>query len=47
MLLLIKMELKGDLCGKDNFRKSHRSIDGDAIVSALEKHLKQHLWKTA
>ncbi len=33
--------------GKYNFRKSDGSIDVDAMVSALEKHLKQHFWKTA
>ena len=41
------MELKGDLCGKDNFRKSDRRIDVDETVSTLEKHLKQHFWRTA
>lgn len=33
--------------GKYNFRKSDGSIDVDAMVCALEKHLKQHFWKTA
>lgn len=33
--------------GKYNFRKSDGSIDVNAMVSALEKHLKQHFWKTA
>lgn len=33
--------------GKYNFRKSDGRIDLDAMVDALEKHLKQHFWKTA
>ena len=33
--------------GKYNFRKSDGCVDLDAMVSALEKHLKQHFWKTA
>ncbi len=32
--------------GKYNFRKSNGNIDMDAMVNALEKHLKQHFWKT-
>lgn len=33
--------------GKYNFKKSDGHIDVDLMVSALEKHLKQHFWKTA
>ena len=33
--------------GKYNFKKSDGRIDLDAMVSALEKQLKQHFWKTA
>jgi len=33
--------------GKYNFKKSGGDIDVDAMVSALEKHLKQHFWKAA
>lgn len=33
--------------GKYNFKKSNGGIDVDAMVSALEKHLKQHFWKAA
>jgi TnpA family transposase len=32
--------------GKYNFRKSDGNIDVEAMISALEKHLKQHFWKT-
>ena len=32
--------------GKYNFKKSNGDIDMNAIVSALEDHLKQHFWKT-
>lgn len=31
--------------GKYNFKKSDGDIDVEAMVSALEKHLKQHFWK--
>ena len=33
--------------GKYSFRKSDGSIDLDAMVGMLEKHLKKHFWKTA
>jgi hypothetical protein len=32
--------------GKYNFKKSDGRIDLDTMASALEKHLKQHFWKT-
>ena len=32
--------------GKYHFRKSDGNIDVDFMVNALEKHLKQHFWKT-
>lgn len=31
--------------GKYNFKKNDGDIDVEAMVSALEKHLKQHFWK--
>lgn len=31
--------------GKYNFKKSNGGIDVNSMVSALEKHLKQHFWK--
>lgn len=33
--------------GKYNFKKSNGEIDIQAMVNALEKHLKQHFWKAA
>ena len=33
--------------GKYNFKKSNGDIDVDAMVNALEKHLKKHFWKAA
>jgi hypothetical protein len=30
-----------------SFKKSNGEIDVAAMVDALEKHLKQHFWKTA
>lgn len=33
--------------GKYNFKKSNGVIDVATMVDALEKHLKQHFWKTA
>ncbi len=33
--------------GKYNFKKSDGDIDVNAMVSALEKHLKKYFWKTA
>jgi hypothetical protein len=33
--------------GKYNFKKSDGNIDVDVMVSALERHLKQHFWKAA
>lgn len=33
--------------GKYNFRKSNGDIDIKAMVSALEKHLREHFWKAA
>jgi TnpA family transposase len=33
--------------GKYNFRKSDGNIDVEAMICALEKHLKQHFWKKA
>ena len=33
--------------GKYNFKKSNGDIDMDAMVNALEKHLKRHFWKAA
>ncbi len=33
--------------GKYNFKKSDGDIDVNAMVSALEKHLKQYFWKEA
>ena len=31
--------------GKYSFKKSNGAIDIEAMVEALEKHLKQHFWK--
>jgi hypothetical protein len=31
--------------GKYNFKKSNGVIDIKSMVSALEKHLKEHFWK--
>ena len=33
--------------GKYNFKKNNGEINVDAMVKALEKHLKQHFWKAA
>lgn len=33
--------------GKYNFKKSNGGIEVNSMVSALEKHLKQHFWKAA
>jgi len=33
--------------GKYNFKKNDGEIDMDAMVNALEKHLKQHFWKVS
>ena len=33
--------------GKYNFKKSNGDIDVDAMVNALENHLKKHFWKAA
>lgn len=33
--------------GKYNFKKSNSEIDVEAMVNALERHLKQHFWKAA
>ena len=33
--------------GKYNFKKSDGYIDVDAMVSALEKHLKRYFWKVS
>ena len=33
--------------GKYNFKKRDSEIDMDAMLNALEKHLKQHFWKVA
>lgn len=32
--------------GKYNFRKSNAAIDITAMAKALEKHLKEHFWKS-
>ena len=32
--------------GKYNFKKNDRGIDLNVMVCTLEKHLKQHFWKT-
>ena len=33
--------------GKYSFKKNNGEIDVEAMVNALEKHLKQHFWKVA
>ena len=31
--------------GQYNFKKSNGDIDLDAMIRAIEKHLKKHFWK--